>query len=687
MTIRAFPTALLCLLAFLQPSFAVKGTAIMTLMEQDLYFVDIETGDYRLAVAISSVPEVSGGFHFPYFSPDGRSISFWNDNAFWVMNNDGSGVKRVVDWAGSPSKGKNYIYTGTHFMWAEADGRYFRADTTTGTRVELIQIPDNNGIWGSRDGRRVVSWSHPDSLAASLQFAPVIDFSADFSTAIYYRSKLWGHGWFVSGDGRHAVINAWTNGHYNIPSSQYYGGHKTFVVVDLDVDTLVKTFPVASTPADQQTLTYQMHYVPNKDEWFVSATCTGDCSSRDGHWYVYNYRTEESYEINTSQISQVLGSNPYVVTATSVFIGEDLPDLSATSPVISLGATRLDFIGTYASQTVAVSNSGAGTLADVVTTVEQDGLSWLTVSRSGSGNAQTLTNAVDTSGLTGGVYYATVRASAAAAINTPSYTVTLIVGDQLLPPSDLQATSSSTPPSVTLTWTDNTDAEMGFLIERRQAGGSFAQIAVAATDDTTFTDDDVLEATYEYRVRAFAAADTSAFTQVASATVTILPYATVTTPAAGAQYRAGDTVYIQWTAHNLPLIEIKYSVDNGENWVAITHAGGVEDSDSLYGNYPWVVPAVNSSQMIVRVNSYQENEFGGTSGLFSVNATGVRFADVPQCTRVRQDAAAVYDCRGRLIAVGTMPQLRHVNPSAGVYVMRPVGANQARSKAQVRMVP
>lgn len=680
MSMRAFPTAVLVLIAFLQPSMAVKGTAIMTLMEQDLYFVDIETGDYRLAVEKSDIPEVSGGFHLPYFSPDGRSICFWEDNAFWVMHNDGSGVKRVVDWAGTPSKGKNYIYTGTHILWAEDDGRHFRADTATGTRVELTQIESNNGIWGSRDGRRTVSWSHPPELEDELKFAPVIDYSADFSSATYYRSKLWGHGWFVSGDGRHAVVNCWTNRHYNIPSDEYFGGHKTFAVVDLDVDTLVKTFPVAATPADQNTLTYQIHYVPNKDEWFVSASCTGDCSDRDGHWYVYNYRTEEYFEINTSQISAVLGLNPYVVTATSVFIGEDLPDLSATEPLISLSATRVDFVGDYADRTVAVTNSGAGTLTGVTTAVEQDDLSWLSVSTSGSGNTQTLTNAVDTTGLTAGVYYATVEASASGALNTPSYTVTLVIGEQMLPPSGLAATSSSTPPSVTLTWTDNTGDELGFLIERRLSGGSFVQITVTAADDTSYTDEDVEEATYEYRVRAYAADDTSAYSQTATVGVTVQPHAVVTNPTGGTQHSAGDTVHVQWTAHNLPLIQIDYSVDNGEDWTMITRAGGIADSDSLYGDYPWVVPDVTSSQVLVRVTSYQESAFGGVSGLFSIIGTSARFSDAPRRISSSERAAAVYDCLGRLVAVAAASQLRQLNVSTGVYLQQELGSSVSRDR-------
>ena len=58
------------------------------------------------------MPEISGGFTVRTVSPDGRTIAFSSGSAFWVMNNDGSGVKHVADWAGAASKGKHFIYTG-----------------------------------------------------------------------------------------------------------------------------------------------------------------------------------------------------------------------------------------------------------------------------------------------------------------------------------------------------------------------------------------------------------------------------------------------------------------------------------------------------------------------------------------------------------------------------------------------
>jgi subtilisin family serine protease len=73
----------------------------------------------------------------------------------------------------------------------------------------------------------------------------------------------------------------------------------------------------------------------------------------------------------------------------------------------------------------------------------------------------------------------------------------------LLPPSNLTAAAESKT-QVSLTWTDNSQRESGFSIERREAGGQFAQIATVPADQTTYTDGTVVAGkTYSYRVRAF----------------------------------------------------------------------------------------------------------------------------------------------------------------------------------------
>jgi hypothetical protein len=70
-------------------------------------------------------------------------------------------------------------------------------------------------------------------------------------------------------------------------------------------------------------------------------------------------------------------------------------------------------------------------------------------------------------------------------------------------PSNL-ATNLSSPTKVKLTWTDNSDNEQGFRIERKIEEGDFEQVAEVGPDLTEYEDDGLaISTTYTYRVRAF----------------------------------------------------------------------------------------------------------------------------------------------------------------------------------------
>jgi hypothetical protein len=55
---------------------------------------------------------------------------------------------------------------------------------------------------------------------------------------------------------------------------------------------------------------------------------------------------------------------------------------------------------------------------------------------------------------------------------------------------------------VQLGWAD-VSGETGYLIERKAAGGSFAEVAKVGTDVKSFSDVTLVSQTYEYRVRAY----------------------------------------------------------------------------------------------------------------------------------------------------------------------------------------
>jgi fibronectin type 3 domain-containing protein len=90
-------------------------------------------------------------------------------------------------------------------------------------------------------------------------------------------------------------------------------------------------------------------------------------------------------------------------------------------------------------------------------------------------------------------------------------------------PEELQATAVSEN-QIDLEWVDNSYREQGFKIERRESGKRrFREIAVVPTDTTTFSDVGLKkDTTYYYRVRAFFKRHNTRYSNVASATTSVV---------------------------------------------------------------------------------------------------------------------------------------------------------------------
>ncbi|MEZ5276881.1 MAG: Ig-like domain-containing protein [Opitutaceae bacterium] len=79
--------------------------------------------------------------------------------------------------------------------------------------------------------------------------------------------------------------------------------------------------------------------------------------------------------------------------------------------------------------------------------------------------------------------------------------------------------TSSWSADLTLSWTDNSDNETGFKIERSLNGSSFSQVATVGANVESYTDAGLTAGTqYWFRVRATNASGDSGYTNVASAT-------------------------------------------------------------------------------------------------------------------------------------------------------------------------
>lgn len=92
-------------------------------------------------------------------------------------------------------------------------------------------------------------------------------------------------------------------------------------------------------------------------------------------------------------------------------------------------------------------------------------------------------------------------------------------------PTALTASAAS-PTQINLAWLDNSTSELGFEMERKEAGGSFAVIAELERNTTSLVDEDVeLGKVYTYRVRAFNASQSPfpvGYSNEATATLTPL---------------------------------------------------------------------------------------------------------------------------------------------------------------------
>lgn len=230
-------------------------------------------------------------------------------------------------------------------------------------------------------------------------------------------------------------------------------------------------------------------------------------------------------------------------------------------PVISLDRESVGFVadagaGAPAPVKITIRNTGGGDLRGLTTTTsyESGGPSgWLAAALAGTRAPTTLTLTATPGDLEPGTYRATVEVRAESGTNSPQSVAVALevregpVGSTPAAPSDLSATARSAS-SIGLKWSDNSDNETDFRIERRTDGAGFAQIASVGAGATSYEDSGLDAATsYTYRVRACNAGDCSAYSAEASATTESGPSGAPATPTnLQATYEDG-AIQLQWT--------------------------------------------------------------------------------------------------------------------------------------------
>jgi hypothetical protein len=157
-------------------------------------------------------------------------------------------------------------------------------------------------------------------------------------------------------------------------------------------------------------------------------------------------------------------------------------------------------------------------------------------------NATTFTDT--TAGTTTTWSYIVVAYNAAG--NSPS--VAFLAPAPPAAPTNMVATLQAGP-QIRLTWTDNSNSEQSFTIEKSVSGGAFGPLASVAANVTTYTDIGVtVGGTYQYRVKAVNAAGSSTYATSGSVLVPLPPLApTSLTVAAARANGPNDTVTLTWT--------------------------------------------------------------------------------------------------------------------------------------------
>ncbi len=213
-----------------------------------------------------------------------------------------------------------------------------------------------------------------------------------------------------------------------------------------------------------------------------------------------------SYEGHITISAPGAGNSPRTVTVNLTITSEGAI-ICYSPPTVSFSALEGS---NPATQTLAVWNcNGPDT---TLSWSVSDNVGWLSLSPTSgtsSGEEDTVTLTATSWSLLPGIREGAITISASGAGNSPQVVpVTLEIIEQTfddppLAPSDLVATGDTN--EVDLTWVDNSDNEIGFIIERKnRPKGYFHEIGRVAMNMTSYLDSGVeCGRTYYYRVRAW----------------------------------------------------------------------------------------------------------------------------------------------------------------------------------------
>ncbi|MGS2723703.1 fibronectin type III domain-containing protein [Porticoccus sp. GXU_MW_L64] len=356
--------------------------------------------------------------------------------------------------------------------------------------------------------------------------------------------------------------------------------------------------------------------VPNSQGRFNTVTLNGQACTVAGDGLSYNC------VLNTPPDSMTLITNVQATVASASFTQRVA--VSNDDEIVDINSSNDEVVSNLATDSSLSVPAGASNLVASQANVSDVELTWNDNSdnednfrierRENGGNFNVLTTVAanatsftDTTTQVGVNYGYRVVALNGNGDAVASDTVTIVVSPSVpAVPSNLSASEGNNN-SVNLTWTDNSDNETSFRIERRVGNGNFATFSDQPANATRFTDNTTSAGTtYTYRVIARNSGGDSAASNEATITLATPPPVVPVEPDAPSRLSAsqdsGTTdVTLSWTDNSSDEdnFRIERRVDNGDFATLATVAANATrytDNTSAAGtSYSYRVFAVNSA--------------------------------------------------------------------------------------------
>jgi fibronectin type 3 domain-containing protein len=193
-----------------------------------------------------------------------------------------------------------------------------------------------------------------------------------------------------------------------------------------------------------------------------------------------------------------------------------------------------------------------------------------------------LTSYTDNTVVNGTTYYYVVSAvnSAGESADSNEASATPLAPPPPSAPSGLISTTISSS-QINLSWSDNSNDETSFKIERSTNGINFTQIAVTAANAIAFGDSGLAPATtYYYRVRASSSAGDSAYSNGSSSTTLATPPAAPSALTATAV--STSQINLAWSDNATN--EQGFKIERSDNGVNFSQIATVEANVTTYSN-------------------------------------------------------------------------------------------------------